>query len=545
VAIVQISKIQHRRGREREGTGMPQLASGEFGWAIDTQKLYIGNGSVAEGSPYVGNTRILTEHDTPLLLDYVARYIYRKDDIQTGADGSSAISRSLQSRLDDFVSVAAFGANGDGAIQSAAIQRAIDQHYLKNKTNNQTTVTNRVIIHIPPGTYTIDGTIFLPPYVTLRGAGKNKTILVSEDVTVFQTINSSSLIGNYNPSMNSYDNQPRNIHVEGMTIISRGPNPALILDSCRDSIFENLELIGSWLPGEQNDSQCAIRLTSTSDSGNAEDMVVSANNRFLNIEFSGFDTIIESDDDIVNNHFVGCTFKNARYGIVFGENSLQGTLAQSRGPSFNTIENSVFDKITYQALWVAFGKHNVSKNNRYLLVGNDDGSAEQTLTSIIKFDDDNNISDTDYFQRSTEIFYANPLEQYTTVRYIPEIEGKVRYENRVVNTTYIGFRSEFQNIIKIPAPQLGIVYIDYIYRDEAFTREGVIEILCNLNTNTVVLNESYQYNGESGFSRLLEFKAELFDLDSDGTKETIMLLAKNTIPGLTNDRFSYTIRLKS
>jgi len=68
VAIVNIGRIQVRRGRkytagDQGGTGIPQLASGEFGWAVDSQELYIGNGSVAEGAPYVGNTRILTEND--------------------------------------------------------------------------------------------------------------------------------------------------------------------------------------------------------------------------------------------------------------------------------------------------------------------------------------------------------------------------------------------------------------------------------------------------------------------------------------------------
>ena len=48
MAVVQISRIQVRRGK---GTnGIPQLAGGEFGWAVDNRALYIGNGSVAEGS---------------------------------------------------------------------------------------------------------------------------------------------------------------------------------------------------------------------------------------------------------------------------------------------------------------------------------------------------------------------------------------------------------------------------------------------------------------------------------------------------------------
>ena len=85
MAVVQISKIQLRRGKEQE-TGIPQLAGGEMAWAVDTQKLYIGNGAVSEGAPAVGNTRILTETDN--ILDIAGSYSYKSDDpnIQTGAD---------------------------------------------------------------------------------------------------------------------------------------------------------------------------------------------------------------------------------------------------------------------------------------------------------------------------------------------------------------------------------------------------------------------------------------------------------------------------
>ena len=61
MAIVQISKIQVRRGLEHDlspGT----LDSGELGWSVDTRKLYIGNGTAQEGGTEPGHkTEILTE----------------------------------------------------------------------------------------------------------------------------------------------------------------------------------------------------------------------------------------------------------------------------------------------------------------------------------------------------------------------------------------------------------------------------------------------------------------------------------------------------
>ena len=55
MAVIQISKIQHRRGLNAD---LPQLSSAELGWVIDQRKLFIGNGTTSEGAPQVGNTEI-------------------------------------------------------------------------------------------------------------------------------------------------------------------------------------------------------------------------------------------------------------------------------------------------------------------------------------------------------------------------------------------------------------------------------------------------------------------------------------------------------
>ena len=59
MAVIQISKIQVRRGLQEN---LPQLASGELGWSVDERRLYIGNGTLAEGAPTVGVTEIITEY---------------------------------------------------------------------------------------------------------------------------------------------------------------------------------------------------------------------------------------------------------------------------------------------------------------------------------------------------------------------------------------------------------------------------------------------------------------------------------------------------
>lgn len=58
MAIVQISRITNRKGLQEN---LPQLAGAELGWSIDERRLYIGNGTLEEGAPVIGNTEILTE----------------------------------------------------------------------------------------------------------------------------------------------------------------------------------------------------------------------------------------------------------------------------------------------------------------------------------------------------------------------------------------------------------------------------------------------------------------------------------------------------
>ena len=74
MAIVSISRVQHRRGLQQD---LPQLASAELGWSLDEQRLYIGNGNLGEGAPRLGNTEILTEHSDILRL--AQTYTFRNE----------------------------------------------------------------------------------------------------------------------------------------------------------------------------------------------------------------------------------------------------------------------------------------------------------------------------------------------------------------------------------------------------------------------------------------------------------------------------------
>ena len=62
VGIVQNSRVQVRTGLQQN---LPLLCQGEIGFAVDTQRLFIGNGNVNSGAPFAGNTEIITVASIP------------------------------------------------------------------------------------------------------------------------------------------------------------------------------------------------------------------------------------------------------------------------------------------------------------------------------------------------------------------------------------------------------------------------------------------------------------------------------------------------
>ena len=175
MAVIQISRIQHRKGLQQD---LPQLASAELGWAVDTRQLYIGNGTIAEGAPQIGVTEILTQFSD--LLNISDAYTFKGSQSgytsRTGATSDAPIKRTLQQKLDDYVNVRDFGATGDGNTDdTASLQRAIDVIEFGNFA--LTTPSLRRVIHVPAGTYLISASLKLPSFVYLLGEGKGRTVL--------------------------------------------------------------------------------------------------------------------------------------------------------------------------------------------------------------------------------------------------------------------------------------------------------------------------------------------------------------------------------
>lgn len=236
MAVFQISRIQIRRGQAQTGTGIPQLASGEMAWAIDTQELYIGNGAVSEGAPAVGNTKILTAADNILELPNTYQYRVNDTTVQTGLNANYPVVRDLQSVLDERCSNLNFGILANEEDQTVLIQHAIDQ--LWTNPANVSETSSRVTLEFLPGTYNISSTIQLPSYVSIIGAGPNKTVFnFTGTGTVFEFVKDDD--GN----TIQYNNQPRYCRLEGFSILGNSAGTEFFkLNSVRDSRFVNIKV---------------------------------------------------------------------------------------------------------------------------------------------------------------------------------------------------------------------------------------------------------------------------------------------------------------
>ena len=236
MAIVNITRLQVRRGDRAD---LPQLASAELGWAIDTQQLFIGNGALAEGSPYVGNTEILTEHSD--VLQNFGSFKYQNNGV--GSVIANSVSRTIQSKLDDTASVLDWGATSNGGDSSAAINLALSDLY--STDGDQQT---QVKLYIPAGVYILNSPLLVPPNAYLYGDGMGNTILKRNGTgPVMITADSALEYGismgtNINLSVNQ--TIPNNIVIADLTLQHTSNQDLTQFQSTTDMILERVEFVG-------------------------------------------------------------------------------------------------------------------------------------------------------------------------------------------------------------------------------------------------------------------------------------------------------------
>jgi len=520
MAVVQISKIQVRRGRKNQ-TNLPQLSGGEFGWAVDTQQLFIGNGSVSEGSPFVGNTEILTERSN--IFGLLGAYTYSSSQenvvVQTGTNSNSPFSRSLQQKLDDIVNVRDFGAIGDfsnnvGSDDTASFQRAIDQLFLNSNKNS---TRSHVRLMVPAGTYKISNTLYIPSNVTLIGDGLENTVITqtNQNFPLFQTVAKSSTPGVYQKieNMNS-DNAPSNIYFEGITFArvegSLNQVPIAFIDCLKNSHFHRCRFVGTWENGDGRERGTTIVGSSSALNVRGLGAVTSENILFTECVFNNVAHGIYCDYDASKLKFDGCNFEKLFRGLSFCETST-ATVGQNFGPQNCTVINCYFDKVDAEA-WKVFASSassgHKSINNKFYDVGNNSAEQSQPVTPVLNFMVTKCSSDGDFFQRSISI---NELDfnkigiPSTYTAYIPDVLGvdKIDYQARsavlLASTPVVTPKI----LLKAPAWSSSKIVIDYVIRKSAneLYRSGTLTVVVHPDMATGVikptLNDEFVYHGSN------------------------------------------------
>jgi len=429
--VIQISEIVHRRGSK---DSLPNLAEAELGLTLDTSQVFIGTPNFPQAQSRAANnkfpfanTQILTEFspNTEELINY--SYRYRQPN---GAPGGAAsplalnsqrIIRLLQERLDEVVSVKAYGAVGNGyldfatvtdlrsdltALDPLAIQKetyairraAIDVANTLNDDSSPNGWVKRAL-YFPAGVYVIEDYAVLPPNSAWIGDGKGQTFIVlasatNTNIPVFQTASGDLTLADLEMGMvdnfvgSNIINYVSNVIVSGITFIHAWNQDVVRLIRMRDSVFTDCEFrnldqvvktTGNW---SNTDS---IGVVIDTAMGN---MLPPNNIHFNNCAFTNSTYAVFATSDSSNISFDQCTFTGHYRAVRLGETVgltrtqpptellLGGPVA---GPSSFRITNSLFRNCYAEAFsaltannipsvfanYQGIGGFHISQSNRY------------------------------------------------------------------------------------------------------------------------------------------------------------------------------------
>lgn len=398
MAIVQISQITNRKGLQDD---LPQLAGAELGWSIDQRRLWIGNGTLAEGAPIVGNTEILTEFSD--ILAFQTNYTYKGEaagyTVQTGPTPSTPITQSLQSWLDQFASVKDFGAVGDGITDDTdAINRALYQIYCR-----ETNVQVRRGLFFPAGVYKITASIKIPPYATLWGEGMDNSIIQLDSGSgadaVAQTADSLQQTGSNIGTNGAAPPQYITINNLRFQNTDSAIKNIFLLDQATNVTFTNVGFEGPLGQGDLISvvpDVAAIRFASNPTYVCSQIMID-------NCVFTGATFGVSTDASIGapgqatrGVTITGSQFNTLHQGLSIGVSSPAGN-----PPSGFRITNNVFNLIYAEGIYFgAYTNLNATANNTFYDVGNEFLGLTNPTTSVIYIGSSQVVCVGDMFERT-------------------------------------------------------------------------------------------------------------------------------------------------
>jgi len=495
MAIVQVSRITHRKGLSEN---LPQLAGAEFGWVIDDRKLYIGNGTLQEGAPAIGNTEVLTQYSD--ILGLADGYTYKGEaagyTVQTGPSASAPVSRTLQRKIDDFASVKDFGATGDGSTDdTAAINRALFQLFCR-QTNSEI----RRSLFFPAGTYLITEPIKVPPFARLYGEGSSSSIIKLSSTAsgsyVMQTADSLQQTGSN--IGDSSATPPTDIEIASLRFETAKSTNAVLIEDATHMIFESVDFKGPLSQGDLSSATAdlaCVRFDSTAS-------IITSSIVFERCSFSNMTYAFDADEQIE-----GISVNNSRFTTLYSGALIGAGSPVSGGPQGFCITQSLFDKIRNEGISIGAVSNNMSGYNIFLDVGNNFSGAGSAITPVININGDDNVSVGDMFERSDtddasfarialnnkDAFGLDKGQRYKFGSYAREVGKTVSLTTQVSAT-------EIFTMTSTRSPVFSVRYSFYDSGSYAL-RMGVLNVVgqdTDDSSGTLVYTDEYSENATTG-----------------------------------------------
>lgn len=483
MAIVQVSRITNRKGLTEN---LPQLAGAELGWCIDTRRLFIGNGTLEEGAPVIGNTEILTEFSditttaSYTYIDAAAGYV-----VQTGPTPSTPVVRTVQAKLDDFASVRDFGAVGDGSTDdTVAINRALNQLYCQEPLNTRA----RRTLYFPAGTYLVSDTIDIPTWAKLVGEGANCTFIYLDpsdsSVPTYVAQYADSLQQTGVNIGNNGAVAPSNIEISGITFQTAITTDVFLVIDSTQCWFDSADFVGP-LTNVQDavDNIAGLRFSGVSTQFTAD-----------KCRFSGLNYGINTDDPVSSATVSNGRFENLYRGIVLAE----ATAVGGGATGFRAVGN-MFDDIYAEGIY--YGEVNLCATAYNIFYDVGTSLTGTPSWPVITFNNENSVSISDLFERTDSENNSFPRVQVTVTTPQADPVGSEmqigRYARLTGRTYTLPDASANVTMISTNPSQVSSFSMDYTMIRSGNVRHGTF-VVSSAGANTQVFMDDYTETTDIG-----------------------------------------------
>jgi hypothetical protein len=468
MSIVKIARLQSRRGLMEN---LPQLSGGELGWAQDERRLFIGNGTLEEGAPILGNTEVLTKFSSLSDINLVYKGQSSGYTAQTGPNSGSPILRTLQEKFDERVSVKDFGAVGDDLTDDTlAIQRAINEVFTRTANSK-----SRKILYFPAGNYTITDTILVPPFCQIIGEKKGVTIKFQPSTQnqnpAFRTCDFNKNVGNQIGSGTQI--VPEDIYISGINIVSLNSNNILLIEGTKGAHFHEVGFTGVDVPSFGEVS--VVSTVTIKDVTNQE----TTNICFTECDFNTGDRAILIQNAVTSVVIQNSNFYNFRKAI-----ETSGTNTGIR------VVNNYLSNIVGVALDFRENTNNSISFFNYF----HECSASNSLP-ILRFLDNDNVSVGDQFVRTPQSVHGDPISIGNTESIAIENGKKIQIGslNHEVGRTVLlpGGQQNNTLLFSLPYEKYPAFFVEYSLRRNNFYRIGKIRVVMNPANAQPVWDDDY------------------------------------------------------